>query len=552
MPQNELPARNLADAFFQSAKQNAARPALKADGGLGRCYTYDELAVIVRRLANGLLAKGPGAANEIGLIGENCPEWAIAYLAILAAGKTVVPIDANLKPAEIAYITGHAQLRLVIATASFESVLADLSGSFETIILDDKSPRSWLNHLATDGLPEPRHQVDTAALIYTSGTTGAPKAVELTHDNLLVNLEQIKQALQFDHTDVFLSILPLHHTFEATCGFLTPLANGSSIVYARSYKSKEIIEDIRLNRVTLMCGVPLLYEKIHNGIARAISNAPALKRAAVKGMLALSATGWSVGQNWGNGLFRSLREKAGLDTIRMFVSGGAALPPHINRFFNLLGFTLLQGYGLTETSPVVSVNRPGDIRFDSSGPLLDGIELKFVDTDPSGIGEIALRGRNIFDGYRDNQAETDKVLRDGWLFTGDLGCLKGGHLYITGRKKNIIVSAAGKNIYPEQLEEKLMESQFILECVVYGLVRPGRQGEQVQAIVVPDMESFAAVHNIDPGRPDMATIESVIAQEVAAVNSHMADYKRINDYTVQLGELEKTSTRKIKRFVYKQ
>ncbi|UCD63536.1 MAG: AMP-binding protein [Candidatus Zixiibacteriota bacterium] len=543
---------SLFEAFEEVALGCPKQVAFKADGGNGKHYTYCEVAQLVRRLANGLAAAPYADCDEIGLLSENRPEWCLAYLAVTAAGKTVVPIDANLKPAEIGYILGHARLKALFASGRFEGQLTETYPHLKVISFEKGSSTFW-RKLLTESPPEALTLVNpVAALIYTSGTTGSPKAVQLTHRNLLANIEGVKPSLPFDNSDIFLSILPLHHTFEATCGFLVPLMSGSTIIYARSLKSKEIKEDIEANRVTVMSGVPLLYEKLYHSIKRGIGSAPPQTRAVFKVLYGLSAIGWMVGGKWGRGLYRGLRRKAGLRSIRMFVAGGAALPPHICRFFNLLGLDMLQGYGMTECSPVISVNRPDNIKFGSVGLPLKNVQVRIDRPDSSGVGEILIKGDNVTPGYRNDPEKNAELLRDGWLHTGDLGRLKDGHLWITGRKKNLIVSAAGKNIYPEQIEEMLLQSDFILESVAFGRRKAGRQGEEVCAIIVPDLEQFQVAHGIEPVKPDRGKIESVIRAEVNRINRQMADYKRVSDFQVRLEELEKTSSKKVKRFIYKQ
>jgi long-chain acyl-CoA synthetase len=246
-----------------------------------------------------------------------------------------------------------------------------------------------------------------------------------------------------------------------------------------------------------------------------------------------------------------MRERAGLGTVNVFVSGGAPLPPQIGRFFGLIGFDFIQGYGMTECSPCVSVSRIADIRFESVGPPLPNVEVKIANPDSAGTGEIIVRGGCVTPGYRDNPEQTAELIRDGWLHTGDLGRLERGHLYITGRAKNLIVSAAGKNIYPEEHEEKLMASPYVLESVVFGRNKEGRQGEDVLAIIVPDVEQFSSEFGMPIDSPDANKINDIIGSVVRDVNAAMADYKRISTFEVRLDELEKTSTKKIKRFLYK-
>lgn len=540
------PVVNLYDRFTASAKKFADSPALKADGGRGKTYTYAE--------TNHLIALGGAilAASDqplIGLIGENKPEWPLAYLAILAAGKTVVPIDPNLKPAEIAKIIGHSGLTTIIAAEKTLPLLLQLTSQMTILHLDSDSPSFWLQPSANNPLNSKAPVNETAVIIYTSGTTGDPKAVELTHRNLFANLTGIEDALQFGPSDVFLSILPLHHTFEASCGFLTPLMNGCCIVYARSLKSRDILDDISANAVTIMCGVPLVYEKMYHSIRREIAKASLLKRALFWSNFGLSRAFRLLNIKAGVSLFRGFREKAGLASIRMFVSGGAPLPKTVSRFFNLVGFDFMQGYGLTECAPVVSVNRPDDNRFGSVGPPLCNVELRINSPNADGIGEICVRAESTTPGYRGNPERTAELLRDGWLHTGDLGHISHGHLWITGRAKNVIISAAGKNVYPEEIEDHLLQSPYIMEAVGVGRRQPNG-GETVWAVLVPDLERLQIDHRIDPIKPDMELVRTVLAKEIAHVNSHMAEYKRISGYDISLAELEKTSTKKIKRQLY--
>ena len=546
--QQKRPDHAIHEAFLDAAARYPDRPALRGDGGRGSVYTYGEAAAAVRRLAVGLRQAGLTAAPEIGLLSENRPEWCLAYLAILAAGCTVVPIDANLKEKEISFVAGHAHLNVVIASRRYEELVADLPG-VRLVSMEEDSRHSWNQFLGDAENYQPA-RAKSAVLIYTSGTTGTPKAVELTHRNILANLEGIEEAISFDKDDVFLSVLPLHHTFEATCGFITPLLNGATVVSARSLKSKEILEDIGRNGITVMCGVPLLFEKMYHSIRRAIDETPLAKQLAFKTLYATSTAAWQAGMKLGKTLFAGMREQAGLKTVRLFVSGGAALPPEIARFFNTIGFDFLQGYGLTECSPVVSTNRPDNIKFGSVGPPLANIEVTINDPGPDGIGEILVRGESNTRGYRDNPEATAELLKNGWLYTGDLGRMAGGHLWITGRQKNVIVSAAGKNIYPEELEEKLMATAQVAEAVVFGRARKERQGEEVRAVIVPDLEYLQREFGIEPDEPDMDQITAIIDEAVTAVNHHVATFKRINAFDVQLAELERTSTRKVKRYRY--
>lgn len=543
---------DICHGFLSRAELQPDTVALKERGGQGEAYTYRQVAQIVRQLAASLGELPTDTYNRIGILSENCPEWPMAYLGILAAGKTVVPIDAALKQDEILRIITDARLAAIFVSAKFEAMAVERTSHLRIYSFDSTTARHWRSLLGRESEPVRAQPKDIAALIYTSGTTGAPKVVVLTHGNILANYEGVSEALQFDARDRFLSVLPLHHTYEAMCGFLTPLLAGATIVYARSLKPNELLEDIGLNRITVMCGVPLLFEKMAHAIQRGVDQAPPARRILFRLFYGISGVGWRLGFKWGRGLFASVRERAGLSSIRMFVSGGAPLPPSIARFYNYLGLDFLQGYGMTECSPVISTNRPDNIRFGSVGPPLRNLDVRIHAPDATGVGEIVVRGGSITPGYLNNPGKTAELLRDNWLYTGDIGRLKNGHLWITGRRKLVIVSAAGKNIYPEELEEHLLASPYVLESIVYGRRKENKQGEEVCALIVPDLEQFREIRRDTVERGELVEIRRVLEAEIETVNSRVADYKRIRRFAVSLKELEKTSAKKVKRHLYAQ
>jgi long-chain acyl-CoA synthetase len=305
--------------------------------------------------------------------------------------------------------------------------------------------------------------------------------------------------------------------------------------------------DVGAIQATVMCGVPLLYEKMYTGMQRALSKRTFATRLYVdlgQRIAGLSRSIFDLAA--GRLIFRSLRSRAGLDSIRMFVSGGAAINPEISRFFNNLGIVLLQGYGLTETSPVLSVNTEADNNYSSVGRPLDGVEVQIFQSNEKGVGEIAVKGKMVMLGYYNDETSTREVMQDGFFLTGDLGYLDGqGHLHITGRKKNVIITPAGKNIYPEEIETLLESSPLIMECSV--LPRKRGSGEEPVAVVVPDFEAIASMRE-ELKTPD-DEVRKILKAEVVRVCSQLAEFKRIKDVIVMTEELPKTSTRKVKRYV---
>jgi long-chain acyl-CoA synthetase len=526
--------------------------------------SYRQFADKASRIGKGLLAMGLSRGDRVGILSENRPEWGASYLGVLAAGCINVPLDALLKIAGWSHILRDSNARVLIVSRNllpeFESIFDDLPDLDYLVCMDDPGPDSKaisLDELEEKGVhfrgeltdPEPS---DMAAVIYTSGTTGQAKGVVLTHRNIVSDIEGVLQMIELKREDNFLSVLPIHHTFECTGGFLTPFVGGACITYARGLASKLIVEDIKNNRATVLLGVPLLFEKMHIGLLKAIAKKPISTRIVFKATYGLSNIMLSLFKSEaGKKIFKGLREKAGLDSLRLMVAGGAPMPPEVARAFNLLGFTFIQGYGLTESSPVLTVN-PIDRRKDASiGVPIPGAEMKVVDKDNRGIGQILARGPMVMQGYYKNPEATRDVLREGWLYTGDSGWVDDeGYYYITGRLKNVIVTQAGKNVYPEEIEAELNRSPYILESLVMGRPAQGGRGEEIEAIVVPDFEYFDAEAAERGESVTQEQIEKTIKEQVNAQCQTLADFKKVKYIQIREEEFEKTSTRKIKRYLF--
>jgi len=538
--------------------------------------SYTEVYDQVKRLAAGLIELGIAPGDHISILGENRPEWAIAYLAIHTAGAVAVPLDSLWSAKEWRHVIDDASVKMVIVSGRF---VADIEGiaqeleSLEWVITmeeEDSSDDSMLASVADGenagtapmrlvmsdpvGMEFPEVTLDDmAAIIYTSGTTGQSKGVMLSQRNICSNVAAGYQCVEYDESDTFLSILPLHHTFECTCGFLIALYGGASTTYARSFKSRDIIDDIKNTSVTVMLGMPLLFEKMYQGINRVLASAPLGKRALIGGLSTARKVGSVFGKDLSKGLFKPIREKAGMGTVRSFMSGGAALPQNVAEGFNNMGLTLFQGYGLTEMSPITHVNRPGIIHHGSVGPPITGVEHKIVNPNDEGHGEICVRGPNMMVGYYKNDAATAEVIdEDGWFHTGDIGVIDElDRLHISGRIKNMIVNEGGKNIYPEEIEYYINQSPWILESLVHGRPLPGTTSEGVEVIVIPDVEYFDQQREESGEQYLEDDIERIVKDEYRAAVADLASYKRPKEMAIRHEEFEKTSTRKIKRFLYK-
>lgn len=507
--------------------------------------TYAELIGAAAAIANRLTRLGIKPEERVAIAVTDRFSWSVTYIGVLFSGATAVPIDPLLTPPEIRGILDDAEVALILHDGRID--LGDTRARIERL----ESVWPGFHDLPPlESVPLPKVGPESLAnLIFTSGTTGQTKGVMLTHRNLVSDVFGIQAMGICSDQDKMLSILPVHHAFECTGGLLYPLSMGGQVAYARSLKSKEILADLKMTRATIILGVPLLFENIVNSIKRNIAHASPVNRGMFGALAGLSRGGRKIGwRSAGKALLAGVRRKAGLDSIHLLVSGGAALPSFVAEFLDTLGLPLMQGYGLTETSPVVTVNRPDNYRYDTVGLPIPHAEIRIIDPRPDGMGEVAVHGPMVMKGYWKKPAETAAVLQDGWLKTGDLGTIDAdGHLRICGRSKNVIISGAGKNIYPEEVEAVLCARPEIAEAVVYGTTRPGKTGEVVAAMIVPDADWFSAERPSDWS--DDARLRSVIDEALRAACENLAPFKRVTEFDIRREPFEKTSTRKIKRFL---
>lgn len=510
-------------------------------------YTYCQLKAEVIKLKNYLCGLGLKTGERFAVLGENRPEWAIGYLGILRAGLVCVPLDPLLSEGELLHILKESEARGVISSEAQIYKIEAIKGELKN--LNWIIPMNEMKKLAVKKeIPvEEINPGSLAVLIFTSGTTGTAKAVMLSHNNIFANIKSIEKVIPMYDSDTMVSIIPMHHTFEATCGFLYPLYCSTTIYYPSSLKPNELLATLKEARVTCIIAVPMLFEKLLMGVQRKIASSSIPTKIIFTAISGVS----SVFKFMRKPLFAKVREKLGLENLRLAVSGGAALPAKVAHGLALLGIPILQGYGLTESAPVISVNPMNKPKNDSVGKPLADVELKIHKLDEQGIGEIVVRGPNIMLGYYHNQKATDEVLKDGWLYTGDLGYLdKEGYLHITGRKKSIIVTQTGKNIYPEELEEILIKSEWIKEVLVVPRIDPKTKKEEVCALVYPAYEHFeqySIAKNITLKEDDVRVI---LKDEIKRINENLPIYKRITQFEIREEEFPKTTTQKIKRHMF--
>lgn len=576
----------LPQMFRAQARKYGGRAVLKVRrAGAYRDISWAELAAQVEETALGLLDFGVEPGDRVAILSENRPEWVAADLAVLSLGAVTVPIYPTLTPEEVEQILLHSGARVVFA--SNPELLSKFVHCQEALhlrgVLFDApyrvaGPRVWwlgeLRGLGRTAGPELRTLLeqrlqrmrpdDLASIIYTSGTTGIPKGVMLTHRNFLSNCAAVGPIFPIGEEDLTLSFLPLSHVFERMAGYYFILSVGATIAYAENIEA--VPNNLLEVRPTMVIGVPRFYEKLHEGVQAAVRSSPPLRRRifhwalrvgqerARRAMQGHPASGWlSLQHRLADRLvFSKLRARLG-GSIRFCVSGGAPLPKSIGEFFYAAGILILEGYGLTETSPVVCANRPDRFRFGTVGPAIPGVEIRIAED-----GEILTRGPHIMQGYYQNPQATAEVIdAEGWFHTGDVGGLsEDGFLTITDRKKDLLKTSGGKMVAPQHLEGLLKADPLIADCVVIGDRR-----KYVTALIVPNLEKvreFARFERMPAfdaqemiRRPEVVDL---LWQRVQAVNQRMATFEQVKKISLLAepfaqGAGELTPTLKIKRRV---
>jgi long-chain acyl-CoA synthetase len=570
-------------------------------------WSYARLAAEASALAAFLLGHGLGPGDRVALWSENRLEWAAAYLGIVAHGLVVVPIDALADTAEAAAIIATAEAAALLVSAKLSEgldVLASgtpslkltvvIGGSAESSDARSITLRSW-DEAVAEGRPAGRppipvsmNQDSLASIIFTSGTTGKPKGVMLSHGGIIANIDAARQALPIDERDVFMCVLPLHHTYPTTCSLLSPLSIGASVTICEKVVGKVIVDDVRDSYGSVMIAVPLLYDKLAQALVQGVAAKPAALRGLVGALLALSRLGLSFGRpGFGVALLSLVRAQTGLGSLRLLVAGGGPLSASTAAVYDEFGFSIVQGYGMSENGPLISTNSPERRDHRSAGFPVRRTELRIADAGTDGVGEIQVRSPSLMLGYwRDDEATAAAFTADGWLRTGDLGRIdQRGFVFITGRIKSIIVTSGGKNIYPEEIEAKFEGSHIVKEILVLGkrasegasapgraasasasaagaarsggarssggaVLAPADLAETVVAVVVPDLDAIAARLGAQAAA-DAATVRALVKEEIEHVNRSLQPYKKIIDFQIRETEFEKTSSRKIKRFLYR-
>ncbi len=583
-PKTVYTYKSLVELFDAATKAHRNRTALrlirKDEDVEPSTFTYGQVSDMAWQGAGVLRQLGVGSGDRVVLMSENRPEWGISYFAILLAGATVVPLDRELSLPEVLNLARVSRAKALVLS---RKVVERLAGEADIAVplgddeVDDESDAevvwspahpafaSWLGQreaehqvnakvLAFDELlTEPDVSVGAvypdlkgeviASLIFTSGTTGTPKGVMLTHKNLTSMVSKLSSLFTLYKHDKLLSVLPLHHTLEFSAGFLMPLMHGASIDYLEELEADTLARALEDQGVTGMVGVPALFQLLERKIYKNVSDAGVLVEKAFDSIVELNRSlrdklPWDLGA--GKLLFFPVHRKLG-GRMRLLITGGSALPPETLKSFRGLGFNLYEGYGMTESSPVLTVTRPGDkVVAGSVGRALPGIDVRIDHPDAQGIGEVIAKGPNVMSGYFENPEATAQTLQNGWLHTGDLGRIDDdGNLFIVGRKKEMILGPSGENVYPDELEELYRDSKYIKEISVVGL--PGEAGhETVAALIVPEYDQGDSAI----GRE---AVREAVREHVKRVGKGLALYKRLKVVHLWDHDLPKTASRKVRR-----
>jgi len=543
---------------------------------------FAEFREYIRNFANGLAALGIKRGDMVGIVAENRPEWAYSDLAILSLGAIDVPMYPSSTSATVEYILKDSSCKAAIVSNKLQltkvlKIKENVKALKHIIIMNDKdsgdgilamnevmekgkeyaaSNPNFLDDEIAKAKPE-----DLCTLIYTSGTTGEPKGVMLTNNNFVTNIRAAKECISIGETDIFLSFLPLSHSFERMAGYYTALSSGGMICYAESIDT--VAENMLEIKPTIMTSVPRLFERIHARVMKNVESSPPKKQKIFfwaietgkkyhesrkkKKLSPILSAKYKLADKL---VFKKIKARTG-GRLRFFVSGGAALPQNIGEFFEALGIIIVEGYGLTESSPVITCNRLDDYKFGTVGKPIPGVEVKIAED-----GEILARGPNIMMGYYNNKKATaETVDKDGWLHTGDIGEFdKHGFVRITDRKKHLFKTSGGKYIAPQPLENIFTRSKFIDQFVLIG-----DNKTFLSALITPDFEAlreYADSHKIPYSQVEELTklpeVYQIIEKDIATLQRNLANYERIRKFvildkpfSIEGGEL--TPTLKVKR-----
>ena len=552
-----LEIKDLKDMLNKTGKLYAERPAykIKVEEGKYQTYTHKEVRDMINALGTELIDLGL-KGKRIAVIGENRYEWEIAYLSIVCGTGIVVPLDKSLPANELERLIERSDIEAIFYTKKYSDIIQNIKSSEKNklkhlISMDSdehgeeiysqkeliQTGKKLIEEGNKEFLNAQINPKEMNIMLFTSGTTSKSKVVALSHENVCTNLMDIGSVLDVTQEDVFLSILPIHHVFECTVGFLFSLYKGAETVFCDGLR--HIVENLNEYHVTVMACVPGIYERIFMMIRKKLE-----KQGKLEEILENEEKYKNSSMQEKKEVFKEIHDMLG-GKIKLLISGAAALDKTIEEKYRLLGLNLVQGYGLTETSPVVAVGTNKNYKLGSIGKTVPSVEAKLVDVNDDGIGELVVRGSSVMLGYYENEKVNKKSLQDGWFYTGDLAKIdEEGYIFICGRKKSVIVLKNGKNIFPEEMENLVNKIEGIKESFIFGKIQSNDENNiKINVKIVFDRDIIKDVYKVEKDEE----IYKVLSKKIKEVNQTMPSYKAIRGMLLTEEPLIKTTTNKIKR-----
>ena len=552
-----LKINDLKDMLNKTGILYADRPAykIKVEEGKYQIYTHKEVRDMINNLGTALINLGL-KGKRIAVIGENRYEWEIAYLSIVCGTGIVVPLDKSLPANELELLIERSDIEAIFYTKKYSDIIQNIKYSeknklkhlismdsdenFEGIYSQKeliREGRKLIEEGNNEFLNAKIDPKEMEIMLFTSGTTSKAKVVALSHENICTNLMDIGSVLDVTQEDVFLSILPIHHVFECTVGFLFSLYKGAETVFCDGLR--HIVENLNEYHVTVMACVPGIYERIFMMIRKKLE-----KQGKLEEILKNEEKYKNSSMQKKKEVFKEIHNMLG-GKVKLLISGAAALDKTIEEKYRLLGLNLVQGYGLTETSPVVAVGTNKNYKLGSIGKTVPSVEAKLVDVNDEGIGELVVRGSSVMLGYYENEKVNKKSLQDGWFYTGDLAKIdEEGYIFICGRKKSVIVLKNGKNIFPEEMENLVNKIEGIRESFIFGKIQSNDENNiKINVKIVFDRDVMKDVYKVEADED----IYKVLSKKIKEVNQTMPSYKAIRGMILTEEPLIKTTTNKIKR-----
>ena len=527
----------------------------EGENGAKQTLTYNQVYEKIQNVAKWLIENGIQKGDHVAVTGKNSPEWAIAYLATMFASATVIPIDYALKENETQNLINASEPKIIFVDEEKYDSIKKNNPNAKIVSLSPKKDENHLYNLkasADVAFNEPVTPDDNAVILFTSGTTGVPKGVMLTHQNLISDAYIAQTQLLILPTDTFYALLPIHHAYTMQAAFICPLTVGAEIVFGKSMSVSRLMKELKEGHITLMLGVPLLYNKLISGIRKGIKEKGAIVSGVMSFLMGLSYIIKKItGINPGKVFFKPVLKQANINTLRVAICGGGPLASSVFKTYNAMGINFIQGYGLTETSPIIALNPLEKFKIESVGRSFEPYaQIKILNPDGDGIGEIAAKGPMVMKGYYKMPEETAKMFtEDGWFKTGDLGKFDSEY-YVTlcGRAKNLIVTSGGKNVYPEEIEDAFQLCDDIQQIVVQGYTtKEDETSEEIEALIYPSDSAYEALGQKREEDFNSVQINQRIQNEVSKVNKTLQPYARITRITILENPLEMTTTKKIKR-----